>query len=297
MGETTGISWTDRTASPWHGCAKVSPGCDNCYAAAGAKRNPGVLGVWGQDGTRVPSKSHRTKLLRWNEEAEKAGTRFRVFPSVCDPFEDFPGLDPLRADFLALCEETPHLIHLLLTKRPENVMRMVPPHWVAVVATFRGTSWPTLQAQRWPHNVWIGTTVEDNKRADERLPHLVDIPAPVRFVSVEPQLEHVDLRRWMVADMRQDGGGVARLNQLHWVIQGGESGPNARPFDMAWARSMRDQCAAAGVPYFFKQTGARVVSESLLNDPPLPPWLPLHRAGADPAEWPEDLRIQEVPHG
>lgn len=190
---------------------------------------------------------------------------------------------------MGLIEECAALDWLLLTKRPEEVKRCVPLRWL------RG---------EWPAHVWIGTTVEDQRRAKERLPHLLRIPAAVRFVSAEPLLEAVDLRPWLPAV--PDPNGTA----LGWVIVGGESGPGARPFDLAWARSLRDQCAAASVPYFFKQGGARPIvrgTKAEIEAQGLaasraaeyqPDGWHVHFAdkkGGDPAEWPADLRVRQWP--
>lgn len=227
MGETTAIAWTDHTFNPWVGCARVSPGCQHCYAEALAKRTG--LVEWGQTAARrVTSDANWRKPLKWNRQAAADGRPHLVFcASMADVFEDRPELEDPRAQAFALMQRTPHLIWQVLTKRPENVLDKVP------------VLWP----ENWPTNVWIGTTVEDQQRADERIPELVRIPAPVRFLSCEPLLGHVALP-WLA-------GGV------HWVIAGGESGPGHRPLNVDHARSLRDQCATAGVPFFFKQHGGR----------------------------------------
>ena len=162
MSEKTKIEWTDHTASPWHGCAEVHAGCDHCYARTMAKRNPGTLGVWGPEGTRVRSASFDANCRRWNRAAEKAGERASVFPSICDPFEDWQGpilnakgerlvtcwgcddyhggkeplnkdskwltMDHLRRDLFKTIDDCPWLDFYLLTKRPENIRRAWEPH-------------------------------------------------------------------------------------------------------------------------------------------------------------------------
>ncbi len=276
MGRETGISWTNSTFNPWRGCQRVSPGCEHCYAETLSKRNHALLGQWGPPaagGTRViASPAMWREPLKWNAAAKASGQQRRVFcSSLADVFEDLPQLEEPRRWLWALIVATPHLTWLLLTKRPENVLRLAPRSWV-------GFSWPT--------NVWMGTTVEDKARAQERIPHLLRVPAKVRFLSMEPQLELINIAPWLFADMSEYGKGRARLNQIHWVIQGGESGGQARPFDLDWARHARDLCADAGVPYFFKQTGANVVG-ALESE--------VHGAGDDPAWWPEDLRVQQFP--
>lgn len=266
----TNIEWTstlmpDGTSipgysfNPWWGCVRVSPACEHCYAETWAKR----FGVeWGVKAERRPaSEKVWASPLRWNKAAQKAGVRARVFcASMADVFEDRRDLDVHRQRLFDIIAITPWLDWQLLTKRPEAVMRLVPEAW-----NFYG----------WPKNVWIGTTVEDQRRADERIPHLLAIPAVVRFLSCEPLLGLVDLSPWMDRMKRLSYRqiGLAPLGAfchhvgcpeeapcpehqgINWVIGGGESGNGARPPHPAWARSLRDQCAAAGVPFFWKQWG------------------------------------------
>lgn len=229
MGENSAIEWTDHTFNPWWGCTKVSPACNNCYAEAFAKRTGND--VWGKGAARrFFGDKHWTEPVRWDAAAEKAGRSARVFcASMADVFEDHPELPPHRARLWALIERTPSLRWLLLTKRPENMRSMVPAFW--------NNGWPT--------NVWAGTTVEDQRRADERLPFLLDVPAVVRFVSCEPLLGPVNLGN----DLHQYG--------VNWVIAGGESGPKHRNADPEWFRSLRRQCLQTGVPFLFKQCGGR----------------------------------------
>lgn len=221
MGVSTAIAWTDHTFNPWWGCVNVSPGCDNCYAEAFAKR----VGqdVWGKDcARRFFGDKHWAEPLKWQG---------RVFcASMADVFEMNHSLDLERVRLWKLIDETPDLTWQLLTKRPENVPRLVPWHWMD---------------GGWPENVWLGTTVEDQTRANLRVPRLLKVPAPVRFLSCEPLLERVTL-----AERLWEGG-------IGWVIVGGESGPRHRLFDPEWARVIRDDCAEFNVPFFFKQVGGR----------------------------------------
>lgn len=254
MGADTKIEWTHHTFNPWRGCAKVSPGCANCYAEALAKRT-GIHGTWGPNGERVVSSdAYWRQPLRWSRAAAKAGERRRVFcASMADVFEDRPDLVEPRRRLMMLMLDTPHLDWLLLTKRPENIARLM--DW-SVLGCF--------DADEWPANAWIGATAEDQQRADERIPHLLAVPAAVRFLSVEPLLGPVDLRPWLppsvVVAMKYEHDTGRTWEQDHarinWAIVGGESGPGARPMHPAWARSVRDQCREAGVPFFFKQEGA-----------------------------------------
>lgn len=228
----TKITWAHYTFNPWWGCTVVSPACDHCYAETFAHRLS--LDLWGRDaGRRTFGDKHWNDPLRWNRRAERDGVRRRVFcASMADVFEKHDDLNGHRARLWALIEATPHLDWLLLTKRPENILTMVPDGWVSVVA-------PCLP--EWPSNAWIGTTVENQRYADLRLPKLIDVPAPVRFISYEPALGPLDLTPW-IAD-------------LQWVIAGGESGPHARPSHPRWFRDVQQQCAAAAVAFHFKQWG------------------------------------------
>jgi protein gp37 len=225
MAKNSKIEWTHHTFNPWWGCVKISPACKYCYAEAWARRVGND--VWGANAPRrFFSDSHWKQPLKWNEEAERDGERRRVFcASMADVFEDRRDLDPWRARLWELIDETPSLDWLLLTKRPECIGDMVP--W----------------GIRWPSNVWLGTTAEDQASADDRIPALTAYKAAVLFVSCEPLLGPLDLRKWLKPGM------------LHWVIAGGESGAKARPMSPAWPRSLRDQCVHAGVAFHFKQWG------------------------------------------
>ena len=260
MGETTAIAWTDRTFNGWIGCERVSPGCQHCYAEQLDKRVGGygrrvdaegrpVLN-WGKHAPRYrTSEANWREPLRWDAAAAKAGRPTLVFcSSLADVFEDRAELAPWREDLFELIERTPNLIWQLLTKRPQNVLGMVPVRWLEIVRLRR----------TWPSNVWIGTTVEDQQRADERLPELLRIPAPVRFLSCEPLLGPVDIDEWLCDSLFTSRKGIEGFYPaLDWVIVGGESGPGHRPLDLAHAGSLVEQCERAGVPVFFKQVGGR----------------------------------------
>jgi len=247
MGKETGIQWADATFNPWRGCTKVSPACDMCYAETMSKRNPAVLGVWGKYGSRViASESMWKQPVKWNRDAEAAGVRKRVFcASLADvfegpesmPAESWEAVSQARERLGRLIDETPGLDWLLLTKRPENVLKYGP----------LGHRW-TMEGI--PQNVWIGTTVENQKYADIRIPELLKVPAKVRFLSMEPLLEEVIFDAFTLYD---DEKGEQLIN---WVIVGGESGgEKARPMNPSWVRKIQEQCAAVGIPFFFKQWG------------------------------------------
>lgn len=228
----TKITWAHYTFNPWWGCTVVSPACDNCYAERFAHRLG--MDLWERDGDRrFFGEHHWNDPVRWNRKAEKQGVRYRVFcASMADVFEG--GRDDLetpRRRLWRLIEETPHLDWLLLTKRPENILRMVSPEWSGLHGV----------PVRWPANAWIGTTVENQRYAELRLPKLVLVPAPVRFISYEPALGPVDLALW--------------IDRVQWVIAGGESGPGARPSHPRWFGDVQQQCASAEVAFHFKQWG------------------------------------------
>lgn len=265
MAENSAIEWCDHTFNPWIGCAKVSPGCKHCYAETLMDTRYGRV-EWGVHGTRVRTgPDNWKKPLRWNRQAEAEGRRYRVFcASLADVFEDRDELEPWRRDLLALIYQTPRLDWLLLTKRPENVMRMLYGFM--------------------PPNLWIGTSVENQETADERIPELLKIPATVRFLSCEPLLGPVDLTPWLGTGHPTFDPGV------DWVIVGGESGPKARPFDVRWAWSLVEQCADAGVPCFVKQLGDAPFDSK--DDGYLPPTA---KKGGDMSEWLGGLRVRQFP--
>ncbi len=247
MSKNSKIEWTDHTFNPWIGCTKVSGGCVNCYAETLMDTRYKRV-QWGINGTRSrTSANYWRQPLAWNQAAESAERRPRVFcASLADVFEDRAELEPWRTELLILIEQTRNLDWLILTKRPKNVKRMI---------MFAGYD-PEVYLHRNPH-VWIGVSVEDQQRADERIPLLLDIPARVRFLSMEPLLGPVDLaergRGWLFVNELANGNRTG----IHWVIVGGESGHNARPMHPDWARLIRDQCRAASVPFFMKQMGGK----------------------------------------
>ena len=250
MGANSEISWTDHTFNPWIGCTHVSPGCVHCYAETMMDQRYGKV-EWGKGKPRMrTSVANWRKPLAWNKQAAAAGIRYRVFCSsladVFDPEVD----DQWRFDLYNLILQTPNLDWLLLTKRIEHVRHMVPGEWLLPPNSLKALPYPC----GFPSNIWIGTSVEDQRRADERIPHLLKVPAKVRFLSCEPLLGPVDLER--AGAIESAGPAWAGYNaHIEWVIVGGESGHGARPMHPQWARSLRDQCQAAGVAFHFKQWG------------------------------------------
>lgn len=245
MGENSKIEWTHHTFNPWRGCVKVSPGCKLCYAESLARRYG--QDIWGTDKPRIiASESYWKEPVKWNRDAEKAGERRRVFcASLADVFEDRPDLIEPRARLWSLIAATPALDWLLLTKRPENLLRMVP--WMSS----DGTPWA---------NVWLGTTAENQEQADKRVPELLKVPTTTHFLSCEPLLGSVNLDCHLGA-YPEDEDGAPYPGRIDWVICGGETSHGARLMKLEWARSLRDQCQSAGIPFHFKQWGEWIPEE------------------------------------
>lgn len=259
--KNTKIEWAHHTVNFWWGCtmATLATGalreeCRHCYALLLSKIFGRGRASWGPQGKRwVRHEAARRELYKLDRAAHKRGERERVFiNSMSDTFEDREDLNEARGFLWDACQFVTNLDILLLTKRPQNVCRMVPPAWL----------------KNWPAHVWIGTTVGTQAAADEAIPELLKVPAQIRFLSCEPLLGSVDLDHWVfdreavverVADKmllnEEQADAITNHVGIHWVICGGESGPGARPMHPDWARSLRDQCEAADVPFFFKQWG------------------------------------------
>lgn len=322
MGQTK-IEWADAVWNPVTGCTPVSEGCHNCYAKRMATRLRGRFGYPDSFSFRVTL--HRWRLkdpLHWRKPR-------RIFVcSMGDLFHDYVPDEFIRAVF-GIMALTPQHTYMVLTKRARRMQEFfrrlqadaanVPARGVrgvpyeddrlnlTVMAALQSYGISARFQRTWPlHNVWLGVTAENQQRADERIPVLLQVPAAVRFVSVEPMLGPVDLwsrayleRHWMPNDLNHSVPG------LNWVICGGETGPGARPMELAWVRSIVDQCRCAGVPVFVKQLGACAsdaengIAGARLRVHPDAAGLVSYRLqdakGADPDEWPEDVRIREMP--
>lgn len=239
MAENSKIEWCHHTFNPWIGCSKVSPGCDHCYAENLATRYK--MAEWGPGKPRkLTSDANWLMPIKWNKQAQAAGTRYRVFcSSLADVFDNEVN-DGWRWRLFALITQTPHLDWLLLTKRVGNIEKMLPPNW----------------GRDGLPNVWLGISVVNQLEADRDIPKLLSIHAHRRFLSMEPLLGAVNLNNLDPEKYGRfnalSGVGVSRID---WVIVGGESGADARPLHPDWAKSLRDQCNAAGVPFLFKQWG------------------------------------------
>lgn len=282
MAERTKISWTDSTFNPWIGCTKVGPGCDHCYAEAmdSRRRWDGGKTHWGAGVPRYRTgASNWAQPLAWNRKAEKDGEPHRVFcASLADVFDnEVPQI--WRHDLWKLIVNTPHLEWLIVTKRIGNVAKM----------------WPVL-VESPPPNVRLLITVVNQEEADRDIPKLLALPCK-NGISYEPALAEIDWQAgFKMAGILGTQGYKYPLDNIDWIIIGGESAQaehKARPFDLAWARSTIAQCRAASVPCFVKQLGSNPVRETIHHD--YGRFNFKDRAGADPAEWPEDLRVREFP--
>lgn len=331
MAETTKIEWYDYNFRPWR------------------EKNGNRI---------VAAESMWKQPLKWDREAKAAGERRRVFcASLADVFEDWQGpmldangerlciykpnggmittpsymeeqpancrwmnMQDVRNRLFRLIDATQNLDWLLLTKRPENIAKMMPSYFPGGYIAEAGR----MNQEGTRQNLWLGVSVENQQAADERIPHLLRVPAAVRFLSVEPLLGPVDLEQVHITvspgyvgdpfrpyhrpGTAQQIASLPLWQNIHWVIVGGESGPGARPCNVEWIRSIVQKCKAAGVECFVKQLGARplVTYRELCVLKPNPPAvdcapttlgvLPLHdKKGGDPDEWPIDLRIREFP--
>lgn len=222
MSDGSAIEWTEATWNPITGCIKVSPGCDNCYAERLANRLQKMGNPRYQNGFEVTLHPDQVSLpLRWRD------SRLVFVNSMSDLFQD-----DVPDDFIASVFDTMEAAHWhtfqVLTKRPGRM-----------------ASWARRHRPDPLPNVWLGTSVEDQRWADIRIPKLLETPATVRFLSCEPMLGTLDLKSYL------------KEGSIHWVIVGGESGPGHRKILPRWVRSLRDQCVRADVPFFFKQWGGR----------------------------------------
>jgi len=305
MGETTKISWCHHTLNPWWGCTKVSAGCANCYAEAWAKRTG--HDVFGQNKPRrFFGDKYWNEPIGWDANAAAAGQRRRVFcGSMCDVFES-DAIEPSGADecdyardaLWHLIEGTPRLDWLLLTKRPENIEAMVPSEWYnpeyvksmcAAMSRKAGEEIVPDRPLGWPRNVWAMATIENHEVAASRLDALLKVPAMIRGVSMEPLLGPALLPRRVLgcricgrSDVETALDPCADCpGGINWLIVGCEKLPGGRPgrrCELAWVRDLVAQARAAGVAVFVKQLEVA------------------GRVSANPADWPEDLRIQEFPN-
>ena len=346
MSERSSIEWTDATWNPVRGCSRVSTACDNCYAIREGARHAGTHRTTYKErlppkpGPYAGFVKRKGDRMDWTGKVALIQEKLvepllwkrprRIFVnSMSDLFHESLPFEAIAAVFGVMASERRHTFQVL-TKRPERMLRFFERlardpdpwaecHWQALTVERErgggdggpihcgGQEVDKDEGRLWPlPNVWLGVSVEDQQRADERIPLLLRTPAAIRFVSYEPALGPVNFRPYLVGweaetifdpDHPEANGHRTSSPGLDWLIVGGESGPGARPMDLDWARSARDQCREAGVACFVKQIGSR--------------WARMHeiepaggvrrfrrsadRKGGDPSEWPEDLRVREFP--
>jgi protein gp37 len=326
---STTIEWTEETWNPATGCTKISPGCKHCYAEGVAERFFAKQYPPNADGSPRKFTDVRVHPDRLEEPLRRRKPTMYFVNSMSDLFHEF--IDPhFIAKVFAQMAVTPQHTYQILTKRPTQMLNLLGKSAFAdLVQNYR---WRDEVSFQWPlPNVWLGVSVESQKYADERIPLLVQTPAAVRFLSVEPMLESVMLPRrvflphgvcgdFPFGHTTRIGGGnhVAFPNPhgalsvraedgkllgikpdefkdlglgVDWVICGGESGSAARPFQLGWAENLRLQCLAADTAFFFKQCGSNPRSFSGV------PFTPKDSKGGDLSEVPERLRVRQFPKG
>lgn len=298
---STEISWTDETWNFLAGCSKISAGCRNCYAINMAHRlpkmadaleaqgkNPGRLAAYRGLTQKTPHGVDWTGEVHFIESAFEQPLKWKkprkiFINSMSDCFH--PSVkDEWLVQALEVMKRTPQHIYQLLTKRPARMLEFF-----------------ERQDIESPSNLWLGVTVENQNTADERIPLLLQTPAAVRFLSCEPLLKQVDLSQ----HLGMHWVGLGEESCIHWVIAGGESGPNARPCQIEWIQSIVEQCQEAEVDVWVKQLGSVPVQEfggasyapGITQEPyEVEPGQRLRSPkGSDPSEWPEDLRVQQFP--
>jgi protein gp37 len=310
----TGIEWTETTWNPIAGCSLVSPGCKNCYAMkmahrleamgqqkyAGLTRKVNGHAIW--TGKITLDENALLQPLSWKKPR-------RVFVnSMSDLFHPGVPFEFVDRVFAVMAVASQH-VYQCLTKRPERMAEYVertgrsidylekPARKMGRTLQFEGMDGGTFGLVKWPlPNVWLGTSVEDQQRADERIPQLLNCPAAVRFLSCEPLLGPIDFSVVPVA--RTDHGEAippfGRRKTIDWVIAGGESGPRCRPCNIGWIKSIIIQCKYASIACFVKQLGTIAYADMGGKD--FCAILGIKdRKGGDPEEWPEDLRVREFP--
>lgn len=306
MSDNTKIEWTDATWNPITGCSVVSPGCTNCYAMhlAGTRlrNHPSRAGLTRQSAGRHVWNGQVRFNMEWLDQPFGWPQRMIFVCAHGDLFHDAVE-QWMIAEIFGVMIASHHIrghIFQVLTKRAERMRQLLndPEFWEEVMDAASSQVMERVDpldrrsddaratmldydADNPPPGIWIGVSVEDQERADERIPLLLQTPAAVRWLSCEPLLGAVDLTQHLwgrarpCAECTRDAdcgcswyprGAVPNESALHWAVAGGESGTRARPMHPDWARSLRDQCAAAGVPFFFKQWGEYITREQSGRD-------------------------------
>lgn len=235
----TKIEWATETWNPITGCSPISEGCENCYAERMAQRLNGRYGYPADEPFRVTYHPDRLEQpLKWKKPR-------RIFTcSMGDIFHDGVQVDWIDS-IVGIMEQCKHHTFIILTKRPENIEEKVFAYYHNEVRR--------LFESGFPDNIWLGVTAENQKRADERIPILLQIPAAVRFASVEPMLEPIDIEHFLVEYHHISDNREVHRNKINWLICGAETGHSARRMYPEWAHDLFYQCKSAGVPFFFKK--------------------------------------------
>jgi protein gp37 len=284
------IEWTDETWNVTSGCTRVSAGCDNCYAVNMTRRLAGMQATKDKYGGLInDGKKHFNGVVKCHEDELEKPLKWRkprrVFVnSMSDLFHPEVPFEFIDKVFAVMALASIHTFQIL-TKRPERMAEYfnrfetigeIKDHWGYAYVDWKSRRtakavmnpndvWDHLEYTDWPlPNVWLGTSVENQDAANERIPHLLKVPAAVRFLSCEPLLGPVNLTALKsysgvgnyLDAFGPDVPGSDLPYSINWVIAGGESGPNARPMHPDWVRQLRDQCKEASVPFFFKQWGS-----------------------------------------
>jgi protein gp37 len=275
VGEKTGIQWTDRTWNPWQGCARVSPGCDNCYMFRDMRRygkNPDVVVRSAAQTFNKPLRWERERVAELEANARNGITTPTPLVFLAS-WSDFfiREADPWRDEAWATIAKCPSLVFQILTKRHGRIRGHLPD----------GRNAPAWLSDAHPDgypNVALGVTCEDQEWAERRWEAVADVPARWRFVSHEPALGQLSIARMT---------GNGKLPLPDWIITGGESNPGARPYHFEWARDLVEQGSAVDVPIFVKQGGDFALwgGERLRLEP----------HGGEMGEWPEDVRVRQFP--
>jgi protein gp37 len=306
MGEITGIAWCDHTFNPWIGCTKVHTGCKGCYAEALATTRLGR--EWGPGAERRSTSAANWRLpYRWAKAAAKAGVRRRVFCASLADVLDEEAPTEAQARLWQVIRDTAPEAHPRCGAGAEHVASACPRGVHAhVPGLMGGLDWLLLtkRPERWaliPEDVrrlvWFGTSISDQETADQWILRLLTAEGfRLLWLSVEPQIGPISFNRCTAWDPNEHS---FYLEGISWVVVGGESSQGrhqARPYDLKWPRGLLAECRAAGVPFFHKQLGDAPVEMETAHDVRRD-WDSPIRAhhGADPAEWPEDLRVREFP--
>lgn len=258
MAENSSIQWTTHSFNSWVGCQKVGPGCDNCYAERDSKRFFSKKVLWGENAERLTlSENYWKQPIKWNKRAGETGIRERVFCSSMADVMDKNSPVGVRERLWDLIKATPNLDWLIVTKRIGNAKKMLPADW--------GNGY---------QNVWLISTIVNQAEADRDIPKLLDTPAFIRGLSMEPLLGPVQIPQWFIRD---EPYSIPR--NIDWIIAGAESGPHARAMDLSWVNDLQAQCSKNKVPFFVKQlTGIK------------------GKAIKDISLFPADLQIREYPN-